>query len=328
VDDLSNWYVRRARRRFWNPGDAATDAAAFHTLYECLVTVATLLAPFTPFVSEELWRNLAAGRGARPDSVHLADYPEPDAGAADEQLDAAMAGARAVVSLGRTIRVDTKTKVRQPLAETVVHYPGDHTAIAPLLDLIAEELNVQRVAFAESADRFGRWRAKPNFKVLGPRLGGRVKDLAEVLANDDGTLAGTLADGDPVTVRTPGGEVVLSPDDVDLSQDVLEGWGVASDGGITVALDLELTPELRSEGLAREVVRVVQDARRTAGLEVGDRIVLRLGSEGAVADAIRTHAGSIAGETLALELHEDLDDADAPVTEIDGTPVRVRVVRA
>jgi isoleucyl-tRNA synthetase len=115
---------------------------------------------------------------------------------------------------------------------------------------------------------------------------------------------------------------------VDLSQDVLEGWGVASDGGITVALDLELTPGLRSEGLAREVVRVVQDARRTAGLEVGDRIVLNLGSEGAVADAIRAHAGTIAGETLAVELREDLDDAEAPVAEVDGTPVRVRVRRA
>ncbi len=327
VDDLSNWYVRRARRRFWNPGGASADDAAFHTLYECLVTVATLLAPFTPFVSEELWRNLGAGRNGRPDSVHLTDYPEADA-AADEELEAAMAGARAVVSLGRTIRVDTKTKVRQPLAEAVVHYPGDHTAVAPLLDLVAEELNVQRVAFAESADRFGRWRAKPNFRTLGPRLGAGVKDLAEVLANDDGTLAGTLADGDPVTVGTPGGEVVLSPDDVDLSQDVLEGWGVASDGGVTVALDLELTPGLRSEGLAREVVRVVQDARRTAGLEVGDRIVLDLGSEGAVADAIRAHAGTIAGETLAVELREDLDDAEAPVAEVDGTPVRVRVRRA
>ena len=205
---------------------------------------------------------------------------------------------------------------------------GDHTALAPLLDLVAEELNVKEVAFAESADRFGRWRAKPNFKVLGPRLGGGVKDLAEVLASDDGTLAGTLADGDPVTVGTPGGEVVLTPDDVDLSQDVVEGWGVASDGGITVALDLELTPELRSEGLAREVVRVVQDARRTAGLDVSDRIVLGLASTGAVADAISAHAGTITAETLAVELREDLDDEGAPSAEVDGTPVRVQVRRA
>jgi isoleucyl-tRNA synthetase len=328
VDDLSNWYVRRARRRFWNPGGASTDAAAFHTLHECLVTIATLLAPFTPFVADELWRNLAAGRDGRPDSVHLADYPDADAGAVDEELDAAMAGARAVVSLGRTIRVETKTKVRQPLREAVVHYPGDHSALAPLLDLVAEELNVKEVVFAESADRFGRWRAKPNFKVLGPRLGTGVKDLAEVLAADDGSLAGTLASGDPVTVGTPAGEVVLSPGDVDLTQEVLTGWGVAGDGGITVALDLELTPELRSEGLAREVVRVVQDARRTGGLDVSDRIVLGLASTGAVADAIRAHADAIAAETLAVELREDLDHAEASTAEVDGTPVRVQVRRA
>jgi isoleucyl-tRNA synthetase len=330
VDDLSNWYVRRARRRFWNPGGATggDGAAAFHTLYECLVTVATLLAPFTPFIADELWRNLAAGRGGRPESVHLADYPSADDGVVDEELDAAMAGARAVVSLGRTIRAETKTKVRQPLAEAIVHYPGDHAAIMPLLDLVAEELNVKEVVFAESADRFGRWRAKPNFKVLGPRLGTGVKDLAEVLASEDGSLAGRLAGGDSVTVATPAGEVALSPDDVDLTQDVLAGWGVASDGGMTVALDLELTPELRSEGLAREVVRVVQDARRTAGLDVSDRIVLGLASGGAVADAIRTHSDTIAAETLAVELREDLDDADATSAEVDGAPVRVQVRRA
>jgi len=224
--------------------------------------------------------------------------------------------------------VETKTKVRQPLGEAVVHYPGDHAGLVPLLDLVAEELNVKEVAFAESADRFGRWRAKPNFKVLGPRLGTGVKDLAEVLAADDGSLAGTLANGDPVTVGTPAGEVVLSPGDVDLTQDVLTGWGVAGDAGITVALDLELTPELKSEGLAREVVRVVQDARRTDGLDVSDRIVLGLASTGAVADAIRAHAGTISAETLAVELREDLDDAEASSAEVDGTPVRVQVRRA
>ena len=131
-----------------------------------------------------------------------------------------------------------------------------------------------------------------------------------------------------MTVGTPAGEVVLSPGDVDLTQDVLTGWGVAGDGGITVALDLELTPELRSEGLAREVVRVVQDARRTAGLDVSDRIVLGLASTGAVADAIRAHAGTIAAETLAAELREDLEDAGASLAEVDGTTVRVQVRRA
>ena len=329
VDDLSNWYVRRARRRFWNPGgDGDPDAgSAFHTLHECLVTVATLLAPFTPFVADELWRNLAAGRDGRPDSVHLADYPLTDPAAVDGPLDEAMAGARAIVALGRTIRVETKTKVRQPLAEAIVHYPGDHSTVLPLLGLVADELNVKRVVFAESADRFGRWQAKPNFRELGPRLGPRVREVAETLARDDGSLAGVLADGGSVTLETASGPVPLAPGDVDLTQDVLEGWGVASDSGLTVALDLELTPELRREGVARELIRAVQDARKAAGLDVSDRIVLGVATTGPVLDALREHAAAIAGETLAVELVE-IADGDAPTVEVGSTPVRLEIRRA
>ena len=154
VDDLSNWYVRRSRRRFWNPGGEATDDArsAFHTLYECLVTLSTLLAPFTPFIAETLWRSLAADRDGRPESVHLADYPSADEAAIDDDLDAAMSAARSIVGLGRTVRTETKTRVRQPLAEAVVHLPGSFAGLEPLLDVVADELNVRRVVFAESAD--------------------------------------------------------------------------------------------------------------------------------------------------------------------------------
>ncbi len=328
VADLSNWYVRRARRRFWDPSaQAGADAsAAFHTLHACLVTVATLLAPFTPFVAEELWQNLAADREGRPGSVHLADYPLPDPSTVDADLDRAMAGARAIVALGRTIRVETKTKVRQPLSEAVVHYPGDHEAIGPLLDLVAEELNVKVVVFAESAERFGRWHAKPNFKRLGPRLGPRVKEVAAALAEDDGTLAAALASGASVALDTVSGPVDLSADEVDLTQEVLAGWGVASDAGVTVALDLEVTPELRQEGIAREIVRAVQEARRAAGLDVSDRIVLSVATTGTVAEALRAHAATITGETLAVELHDQVR-LDAHTVEIDGTPVRVDVRR-
>jgi isoleucyl-tRNA synthetase len=321
--------VRRTRRRFWNPsGEAGTDtAAAFHTLHGCLVTLATLLAPFTPFVAEELWRNLAAGREGRPESVHLADYPLPDDPSSDPQLDQAMVGARAIVALGRTVRVETKTKVRQPLAEAVVHYPGDHRAIRPLLDLVAEELNVKAVTFAESADRFGRWQAKPNFKTLGPRLGQGVKEVAAALAADDGALAGALAAGTSVTVAGPSAQVELSPDDVELTQEVLEGWGVASDEGITVALDLELTPELRQEGAARDIVRAVQEARKAARLDVSDRIVLSVETSGELAEALRAHAATITGETLAVELRDEVVRDPVHTVEIDGTPVRVGVRR-
>ena len=300
VDDLSNWYVRRARRRFWNPGGDATDdaSAAFHTLYECLVAVATLLAPFTPFVADVMWRNLAAGRAGRPESVHLADYPAADAEAIDDALDAAMAAARTIVSLGRTVRTETKTRVRQPLAEAVVHLPGSLEGLEPLLDLVAEELNVHRVVFAESAGSFGRWHAKPNFKALGPTLGARVKEVAAALGADDGSLAGELAMGGTIAVRTSGGDVSLGPDDVDLSQDVREGWGVASEGGITLALDLHLTDELRREGVARELIRAIQDARKAAGLDISDRIQLGVEAGPVVTDALIEHRDVVAAETL------------------------------
>jgi isoleucyl-tRNA synthetase len=332
VDDLSNWYVRRARRRFWDPEGAggADTRAAFRTLHECLVTLARLLAPFTPFLAEELWRNLAAGRDGEADSVHLTDYPSGDGARVDPDLDAAMASARAVVELGRRVRTETKVRVRQPLAEAVVHYPGDHDVLRPLLDLVLAELNVKDVVFAESEERFGRWRAKPSFKVLGPRLGSRVKDVAASLAADDGSAAAELAAGRPVTVATPSGDVTLLPDEVDLEQETLEGWGVASDGGITVALELELTPELRREGRARELVRLVQDARRDAGLDVGDRIVLGVAAAGETGAALEEQRSFVASETLAVEL-SDVVDGEADYRQdavVDGEAVTITLRRA
>jgi isoleucyl-tRNA synthetase len=330
VDDLSNWYVRRSRRRFWNPGGgtSADAAAAFHTLYECLVTVATLLAPFTPFVADVLWRNLAAGRDGRPISVHLADYPEPVDDAVDDELDAAMATARAIVGLGRTVRTETKTRVRQPLAEAVIHLPGDPARLQPLLDVVADELNVHRVVFAGSAEAFGRWRAKPNFKALGPTLGPRVKEVAAALAADDGSLAAELASDGRVAVSTTAGEVTLGPDDVDLAQEVREGWGVASEGGLTVALDLQLTDGLRREGLARELIRAIQEARRDAGLEVADRIQLGVQAGPQVTAALVDHRDTVAGETLAVDvIHGDVDGPTVELS-IEGESTRISLRKA
>ncbi|MFL5799950.1 MAG: isoleucine--tRNA ligase [Actinomycetota bacterium] len=323
VDDLSNWYVRRARRRFWGAGrrGAAGDrAAAAGTLHECLVALVTLMAPFTPFLSEEVWRNLAAGRAGRPDSVHLADYPQGDPTLVDDALEEAMDAARAVVALGRQVRGDTKVKVRQPLSRAVVHYAGDHESLRPLLPLVTDELNVKVVEFAESAEQLAGWRAKPNFRALGPKLGSRVKSLAGRLAADDGALASRLAGGQTVTVRLDDGEEIpLGPGDVDLSQEVREGWGVAAEGGITVALDLELDEALRREGLARELVRAVQDARRAAGLQVTDRIRVHVDGPDALLAALREHRDYVSNETLARSLdagrHQDADHVSETVLE-------------
>jgi isoleucyl-tRNA synthetase len=334
VEDLSNWYVRRARRRFWDPmGDGGpTDdkSAAYLTLHECLTTVARLLAPFTPFVAEELWRNLAAGRDDAPESVHLADYPVPTPKRVDGELDSVMQAARDVVSLGRMVRNEARVKVRQPLARAVVHVPGNAAALRPLLHLVAEELNVREVAFAESAEQLAGWRARPNFRVLGPRLGPRVKELAAALERDDGSLASTLARGQAVTVALSSGEAKLEPDDVELAHETRAGWGMASEGGLTVALDLDVTPDLRLEGLARDVVRVVQDARKAAGLEVSDRIELGLELPADVAQAVAAHRDRIASETLAVSVHHaalahPLHREEATV---DGMPVAVTLLKA
>jgi isoleucyl-tRNA synthetase len=320
VDDLSNWYVRRSRRRFWDPeGDAGADTiAAFATLWECLVAVAGMLAPFMPFTSEAMWRNLAAGRGDRPDSVHLSDFPEVHEGAVDPGLDEAMAAARQLVELGRRVRVETKTRIRQPLLEAVVHSAERRGELDHLLSLVAEELNVKAVRLAKADEAFGRWRAKPNFRVLGPRLGPRVKALAETLATDEGGLAGLLAAGETAEVTIDDGPaVMIGPGDVELVQEVLEGWGIASEGGVTVALELEVTPELRLEGLARELVRAVQDTRKAAGLQVSDRIVLGIQTSGEVAAALARHRDEVARETLAVDLVDgSLPD---PATRVEVT---------
>ena len=331
VDDLSNWYVRRSRRRFWNPGgvDGEGGADAFRTLHECLVTTATLLAPFTPFLAEELWSNLAAGRAGRPDSVHLADYPEVHEAAIDPGLDDAMTLARQVVELGRRIRTETRTRTRQPLPSASVHLPTDPGAFSSLLDTVAEELNVKRVDLAGSAQVFGRWRAKPDFQVLGPRLGARVRSLATILAEDDGSLAEQLAAGGSVQVRVDDGPAVaIGPGDVALSQDVRSGYGVATEGGVTVALELEITAELRREGIARELVRMIQEARKAAGLEITDRIELALETSGAPAEALDAHRGEIAEETLATTIRTDGVDGFRQESKLDGVPVVVFLRRA
>jgi isoleucyl-tRNA synthetase len=331
LDDLSNWYVRRARRRFWNADEEAPDdtRAAFLTLHDCLVTVSQLLAPFTPFVAEELWRNLAAAGDGAPESVHLSDFPGMRADHRDPGLDAAMDDVRSIVELGRRARTETKVRVRQPLAEAVVHYPGDHAALEPLLGLVAEELNVKEVVFAETAEELGGWRAKPNFKVLGPRLGPKVKAVAAALGRDDGTLAAALARGEAVRLEVDGEPIELGPDDVDLVQETLEGWGVAGDGGMTVALQLDLTPELRREGLARELVRAVQDARKAAALDISDRIELGLDLDGDLAEALAANRGWIAAETLATEIVSGRlpDPVFEQVFDVDGATVVVGLRR-
>jgi isoleucyl-tRNA synthetase len=340
VDDLSNWYVRLSRRRFWR-GGGEEGQAAFDTLWRCLSTLALLLAPYAPFLAEELWQGLVAG-GGQPDqdgsglarfsqqaadSVHLAAWPRPDAGEGDATLIAAMAEARRLVGLGRQARTEAKVKVRQPLARALVTVEGRlRGAVEPLLDLVAGELNVKQVAFVTGEAGVVAFRLVPNFRALGPRFGRQAPAVAAAVRDADAAaLAPRLAAGGRVTLEVAGaGPVELRPEEVAVVEEPVTGWRVVREGSASVALDLEVTPELRREGLARDLVRAVQDLRKAAGLAVDDRIELAVKAEGEVAEAVAAHRDHLLGETLATALHRapQGDGHDARV-ELDGQEVRL-----
>jgi isoleucyl-tRNA synthetase len=317
VDDLSNWYVRRSRRRFWDG-----DPGAFWTLRECLVTVSKLLAPLTPFIADELYDNLD---GAEP-SVHLADFPE--AGARDEELEWQMQVARDAVELGRAARAHGKLKVRQPLSEAViVAAERERAAIERFADLVREELNVKELRFVSEAEELGTWELKPNYRALGPRFGKRMPQVAAAVAGmDSGHVAEALRGGGTVGLNIEGEEHPLGPDDLQMVLQPLKGYQVERAGTHAVALNLELTDALRREGLAREVVHAVQAARKSAGLDVEDRISLRLGGDEELLASVRDHEGYVTAETLATSL--DLGADGGELAAIEGRELRIAVERA
>ena len=318
VDEISNWYVRRSRRRFWDG-----DPAAFATLRECLVTVAKLLAPFTPFVADEIYDNLD---GTLP-SVHLEDFPAP--GPRDEALEAAMAVARETVRLGLSARGAAKVKVRQPLHEAVVVAAGrEREAIGRFADIVREELNVKELRFVERADELGSYEVKANYRTLGPRFGRQMPQVAAAVgALDAGAVADAVKSGGTVGVMIEGTEHALGADDLQLRLEPLEGYQLEREGSHAVALELALDDDLRREGLAREVVHAVQNARKAAGLEVEDRIALVLGGDDALLEAARAHEAYVSGETLAVELSFDGNGAGESAM-IEGRELRIALKRS
>jgi len=301
VDELSNWYVRRSRRRFWDG-----DPAAFSTLRTCLLTVAKLLAPFCPFMADEIYDNLDGSLA----SVHLCDFPAGDElPARDEDLEGSMALAREAVRLGLGARGKAKIKVRQPLGEAVVVADGsERESIERLADVVREELNVRRVRFVAAADELGSYEVKANYRTLGPLFGRDMPLAADAIAALDPAhvLAALRKDGGGapggIGIRVAGREHTLSADDVILTMRAPEGYSVEREGAHAVALDLAIDEDLREEGYAREIVHAVQNARRTAGLQVEDRIELTLDGDPALMRAGETHREYLAGETLAVEL--------------------------
>ena len=314
VDDLSNWYVRLSRRRFWDG-----DPSAFAVLHRCLTTVAKLLAPLTPFVADAIYENLD---GSEP-SVHLCDFPEP--GERDEQLEEDMRVVRDAVELGRAARAHAKLKVRQPLREAVVVAAGrEREAIERLQGLLAEELNVKAIRYVSEADELGHFELKPNYRALGPRFGKQMPQVAAAIASLDPVR---LRDGGRAGINVDGKEHELGPEDVQIVLQPLDGYQVERSGTHAVALNLELDDSLRREGLAREVVHAVQAARKNAGLEVEDRIELTLGGDEELLAATRDHEDYVAGETLATSVVYDGAEAGAASAEIEGRRLLISVTR-
>jgi isoleucyl-tRNA synthetase len=314
IDDLSNWYVRRSRRRFWDG-----DAAALATLRETLDVLTRLLAPFVPFVTEAVWQALVTEVDTTaPDSVHLASWPSSEQHLVDPALGQQMALVRRLVELGRAARAASKVKTRQPLGRALVAATGFDALPEQLRQEIADELNVATLERL-SGDLVDRV-VKPNFRSLGRRFGKETPAVAAAITATDATaLAAALAETGTATVDVSGTTVAVTADDVVVTEVPREGWAVETAAGETVALDLEVTPELRRAGLAREAVRLIQDARKNADLDVTDRIELwwQASSE-ETAQAIREHLDAIAREVLAAGVQEGPPTADIrPVADPD-----------
>ncbi len=299
VDDLSNWYVRRSRRRFWEG-----DPAALATLHATLDTLTRLMAPMVPFITEQVWQDVVRpATPSGPESVHLAPWPTADPADEDAGLSDGVALARRLVELGRAARADAKVRTRQPLSRALVGSSAWARLDDELRREVAEELNVGAVeplsgAGADLVD----YSAKGNFRALGKRFGKQTPQVAAAIAAADAAgLAAALGAHGTAVVELDGAEVQVGPDDVIVSERPREGWSVVNEQGETVALDLELTPELLRAGVAREVVRLVQDARKGAGLEVSDRIVLTWQAGDETAAAMLEHADLVADEVLAVD---------------------------
>ncbi|MFO0807462.1 MAG: isoleucine--tRNA ligase [Gemmataceae bacterium] len=328
VDDrLSNWYVRRNRRRFWKSEQGADKLAAYQTLYSVLTTLVQLIAPVVPFLAEAMYRNLRASDD--PESVHLTEYPIADHSQIEATLSADVGALLTLVRFGAAARNTVKIKVRQPLAELRVQGgEAEKRAVERFAGQLAEELNIKRVTWHDPvAGPLLGFEVKANMKTLGPKCGPRLQEVKKLIEGGD-TAVKPLLDGQVTELAL--GEIVLTAADFTKTPKAAEGWAGVADRGTQVALDTRITDELAREGVAREVVRFVQDARKTAGLDMADRIVLYLGTAVAKSQAaIAAHREYIAAETLATAWSDKPLDGDAYRTsvKIDGEPLDIHLRR-
>ncbi len=333
IEVLSTWYVRRSRRRFYGQGWPANKRAAYATLYQVLTTFNRLVAPIVPFMAERIYQNLnVAQDGDAPASVHHVPFPEADEGLIDESISDHVAACIRLVSLGRAARKESRLKVRQPLAELII-VPGNDTerkAVEMLEDHFLEELNVKKVTLRKSADDMVSVIVEPNMKTIGPKFGRNAAAVREAISRLDGkAVESAIAGGETVTVTIEGNETPINPEDLTTIRSYGNELAGASNGQTIVMVDKRLTPELKNEGLARDIVRNVQNLRKQAGLDISDRITLSLITDSPALTAAAKQCGDyIRKETLAIEISATSPSSEPASTEvkIDGQPLRIELV--
>ncbi|TCL62086.1 isoleucyl-tRNA synthetase [Hydrogenispora ethanolica] len=328
IDEVSNWYVRRTRDRFWASAMDRDKQAVYRTLWEVLLAVVKLMAPFAPFLADEIYRNLIQGAPGAKDSVHLELYPEANLSLIDKTLEEHMGLVIDLVSLGRAARNKVQIKVRQPLATMLVDRKHQ-SELTPMAELVKEELNLKTLEFIDAPDAYVVYTVKPNFPVLGPKYGKLLGAIGAALGKSDAaTLVKELRGSGVIKLDANGTEVILGQEDLEVRVQDREGFAVEMDHGRYIVLNLQLDQALIEEGLAREVVSKVQNMRKTQGLEMTDRIRLSFVSDDEVAAAMEHFREYVMAETLALVLErQPAATGKFEKWDINGHPAEIRVER-
>ena len=330
-ENLSNWYVRLNRKRFWGGGMTEDKLAAYQTLYTCLETVASLSAPFAPFISERIFRDLNAVSGRHEGSVHLAQFPAADPSLADKELEETMSLAQRVSSMVLALRRKVNIKVRQPLGKILIPVldPAMGHHIEAVRPLIMNEVNVKRIELvAETAGLITK-RIKPNFKTLGPKYGKYMKQIAALTAAFTQEQIAAVESAPETTLDLGGERITVTAADFEITSEDMPGWLVTSEGKLTVALDITVTDDLRREGVARELINRIQNIRKDSGFEVTDRIRVEIEAKEAVVGAVAAYADYIGQQTLARDVRTAaLPEGEFVVeSEIDEEPLKIAVTK-
>lgn len=325
-DNLSNWYVRLNRKRFWGGGLTPDKLAAYQTLYSCLTTIARLAAPFAPFYSDKLYRDLTGDN-----SVHLASFPVADETVIDSTLESRMALAQTVTSMVLALRRKVNIKVRQPLAAIMIPVVDDaqRDALQAMKPLIMSEVNVKEIKFVTNEDGVLVKKVKPDFKKLGPKFGKDMKAVAASIAAMSQQQIAEFEKSGTITIEVAGKPATIDAADVEIFSEDIPGWLVANEGNVTVALDLTITDDLRAEGVARDIVNRVQNIRKSRNYDITDRITLVIESSPEIDNAVAKFGDYIGQQVLAskVEVAPVVDSLEDEVLDIDGTPLKVKITK-